>query len=1236
MLSKEQRNAHSRSRHTTPPSDSCSVFDDYPTASYSPARPSPSPPPEAAIPEPVSDPNALRKSIGELMTFGDVDDPPGRVSGEDDLMRVYEVEKRPVSPPERSNASPADDAHVAHVSTNVGHTRAPMLAREPTTLETFSRTIRQYVPSSIPIPSATPSPPRVSRPVSFGSFLTPLMAQYAHEAGPSSSGTYRRRASDATIAGSSDRDWGGRRTPGEENAIFDLDEELPPSTGHQGRIAALYPGVDSKEEITWAGWDQLVEGDPAKLRRVLMLGYHNGLQVWDCSDLGSVTEILNLSGDSWGSVELMKVLPSVMNSTEDKFRRSRPLMGVLSSSGDRRSLLIYSLRTHAVVQTLTLPGLCTFSASNDFVVLSAASPPTISILSSSTFRTLYTISSASIAPFAIPSFIKSTPHAPTLDLDGDPNSPQHMYNPTPQPVFALSNRLLAFVAPLAPTDLRPVPSITHLADAAADAKLGLAQVDLGQAAVKIGGSVLHGMKSLGGMAIAAAKAGVSAATSEAAAVATKAGAAPTGLTSMFFSRSAPTASVAGQSRRSSISVPPGTLASPSAHPSGERRHDSPSHSYRSAIAPVVGGKVVVFDLKPLLVCSPEPDKIADFIGSKHQPISSLRFSANGTSLAMSFKDGRDAKIYRLRPIARALRALPTSGEEGDQGQSTGDRTGPQRHSRGSSQQPVPIEPPWHVYSLRRGRTSAIVEDMDWSNDARWFAIGTRARTVHVFAVNPYGGRPDEASHLSGRVMNTTTIPPLSTEVHSLIRMHMDQMPSPQSRHAPLAFQFIRSSSFSLPSSLLPPTAVTFSTSSSPSSVHSTGQTSPTKTARRLTNYQDVLLFDPCDGTLSLRRFFIDRHADEHGSIGSIPIGGSTSMSLPGMNALARVSTSPVSSGTSPQQSSTLNQVMEKSAKLVARETRVGTWYLRRGRDWPEVKQVLRQEARQPYIARPGKTDWLSCAELSTHSASPRILPRSIYLSHQFSFYSLGEDYHAVIRSHHFDVPAARFEVRKRVEVNAYPAGFEEGFVQDLGATGAIGRTSSSFDGPLASALSAEMSPMHPSTPILPMFPNGAPGSTARSFRRTIPIRNVAAGLGDSMSGGLGRLRREIRKTRSPRLTARPDDHMPSSVPLEFDEEDEDFLFDDVGPAIPEGVMMSRSVSRGEGDSGESVSTPSSTIEPLPLEDDMDDMWRGWDPEDQQAIEDAEQFDDITMGLMDEEQSEADKKRYRTGRIVHRT
>ena len=62
-----------------------------------------------------------------------------------------------------------------------------------------------------------------------------------------------------------------------------------------------------------------------------------------------------------------------------------------------------------------------------------------------------------------------------------------------------------------------------------------------------------------------------------------------------------------------------------------------------------------------------------------------------------------------------------------------------------------------MYDLRRGRTTAVVEGADWSKDGRWLAIWTRRRTVHVFPVNPYGGKTDIASHLEGRVRNVDAI-----------------------------------------------------------------------------------------------------------------------------------------------------------------------------------------------------------------------------------------------------------------------------------------------------------------------------------------------------------------------------------------------------------------------------------------------------------------------------------------------
>ena len=59
----------------------------------------------------------------------------------------------------------------------------------------------------------------------------------------------------------------------------------------------------------------------------------------------------------------------------------------------------------------------------------------------------------------------------------------------------------------------------------------------------------------------------------------------------------------------------------------------------------------------------------------------------------------------------------------------------------------------HIYTLRRGRTSAVVEAMGWAHDKLWFGMSTRKRTIHIFALNPLGGKPDGNSHLAGKVVN---------------------------------------------------------------------------------------------------------------------------------------------------------------------------------------------------------------------------------------------------------------------------------------------------------------------------------------------------------------------------------------------------------------------------------------------------------------------------------------------------
>lgn len=117
------------------------------------------------------------------------------------------------------------------------------LTRQPTRLEGLSRTVRNYVPTpiSIAVPSASPSPPRVALPVSFGRFMSP-----AHPSAlPDAIGTDHRRS------------WGsdgGERTLDE---VLALDQNQPNQSGAQRSDLPRYPGSDDSENITWAKWDTL-------------------------------------------------------------------------------------------------------------------------------------------------------------------------------------------------------------------------------------------------------------------------------------------------------------------------------------------------------------------------------------------------------------------------------------------------------------------------------------------------------------------------------------------------------------------------------------------------------------------------------------------------------------------------------------------------------------------------------------------------------------------------------------------------------------------------------------------------------------------------------------------------------------------------------------------------------------------------------------------------------------------
>ena len=168
---------------------------------------------------------------------------------------------------------------------------------------------------------------------------------------------------------------------------------------------------------------------------------------------------------------------------------------------------------------------------------------------------------------------------------------------------------------------------------------------------------------------------------------------------------------------------------------------------------IIPRQVTVVDLLPLLRSTgraAEPELVAKIVLPRGQPISKLSFSSDGTRLAVSLKDGHTIRVYDVRPTSRVVRRVLT-GPQGGPYPGYADDLRSIIHAGLHSGQATPV----HVYDLQRGRSSAVIENISWNNDMRWVAIGSRRRTVHVFPVNPFGGKPDDASHLEGHVRNPT-------------------------------------------------------------------------------------------------------------------------------------------------------------------------------------------------------------------------------------------------------------------------------------------------------------------------------------------------------------------------------------------------------------------------------------------------------------------------------------------------
>lgn len=94
---------------------------------------------------------------------------------------------------------------------------------------------------------------------------------------------------------------------------------------------------DQKDQVTWAGFDRLELG-PSVFKRVLLLGYQNGFQVFDVEDASNYSELVSKRD---GAVSFLQMQPYPASSNgQEGYRTSHPLLLVVAGDYTNCSTII--------------------------------------------------------------------------------------------------------------------------------------------------------------------------------------------------------------------------------------------------------------------------------------------------------------------------------------------------------------------------------------------------------------------------------------------------------------------------------------------------------------------------------------------------------------------------------------------------------------------------------------------------------------------------------------------------------------------------------------------------------------------------------------------------------------------------------------------------------------------------------------------------------------------------------
>ncbi|KAG8805123.1 hypothetical protein FRC17_005716, partial [Serendipita sp. 399] len=362
--------------------------------------------------------------------------------------------------------------------------------------------------------------------------------------------------------------------------------------------------------------------------------------------------------------------------------------------------------------------------------------------------------------------------------------------------------------------------------------------------------------------------------------------------------------------------------------------------------------------------TPAPSSADEHLNSA---VSALQWNSSGTMLAVGGRDGGGLKVFR---ILRTMRAASNEKKSGS------GRAGEQLTDK------VQL-----VYELQRGMTPAVVQGIRWSADGLWAGLISDKGTIHVFPIVPDGGQPGGRSHVLGRLMNNDAIfkaSPKSLVVSEDISHESDD------------------------------------------------------------GFQDLLAFDRETGLLALWRIHLrligvrENSGPGTDTTTGRPIERTTTFGYhvnpgaPPSEEAQLPSTTPSSvpaagllSGIARLSAYARNREVQLpfslgSSRLTSTDSVIASWSLRRGDDWKEYKQLWPSTARA--VKKSGRGS-LFHAEVTPSTTRSGRVPRPIYLSHQFQFVALTNDYHALVRKLDLDPPSLSLLVRKESVIVRTGEGF---------------------------------------------------------------------------------------------------------------------------------------------------------------------------------------------------------------------